>query len=616
MIKNFQRLYGLLGRWKWKYLSAAALLILAIFVRNLEPKILQITVDNVVTYYQSDGSNGQFGDDFFSKLFYWVLPELTAENLTVILLTLGLIYVVISLLRGGLLISSHTLKAASSEKSVKHLRDKLFAHIQKLPLEYFNRISKGELIQRSTGDIDTIRNFILGDVVELVRVTAIFVFAFIMMFAIDPVYAFISVALSPLIIGSSYIFFKRERVVWEKHEEEADKLNAIVQENLNGIRVVQAFANEQFEIDKFDRQNREKLAIGIKHNRLHTFFWPLSDLLVNLQIIISIMAGGYFTIQHQITIGELISFYAYILMIAWPMRQVGRVLSKIGMALVATSRIYDILDAEKEPLDGKGIYRRFIGEIEFRNVSFKYDDNAEEYTLKDLSFLVRPGEKMALIGPTGSGKSTIIKLLAGLYEPDEGEIFIDGQNIRQFARQELRQRLGIVLQTPFLFSTTVKENIAYADPEMNEDDIINSAKTAQLHNVRDSLPDGYETLVGEKGVTLSGGQKQRVALARTLASRPDILVLDDVTSAVDTHTEHAIFSALENRMDGITTIIISHRITSIQQADRVIVLDNGRIVQEGSYYDLERIDGYYRQINEIQTSLESEILDDMALKKE
>lgn len=610
MIENLHRLFNVLDRWKWHYAFAAALLILGIFVRSLTPKVIQITVDNVISFFQSGGTEIVMADDAVTNLFYKVLPEMTPANLGWVLISLGVIYMIISALRGGLILGASTLAASSTENAVKRLRDRLFAHIQKLPMQYFTKVSRGELIQRSTGDIDTVKGFIHGHVIDIIRVIAIFTFAFTMIYIANPTMAYVSVIMSPFMLLSSYFFFKKERKVWQEHEAEADKLNDIVQENLNGIRTVKAFANESYEMKKFDGQNRKKLAVGLKHSLLHTFFWPLSDMLMYFQIIISVLVGGFFAITQQITIGELMAFYTYFMMIAWPMRQIGRTLSKLGMTMVAIERIYEILNAEEEPQHGSKRIERLHGNIEFRNVSFKYDKEATEYTLKDVSFKLTPGEKVAIIGPTGAGKSTIINLLAGLYEPDEGEIFIDGENIRQFSKKDLRKQIGFVLQTPFLFSTTVKENITYASPGAEEDVVETSAKVAQVHTIEDVLADGYDTMVGEKGVTLSGGQKQRVALARTLVAMPDILILDDVTSAVDTETEHAIFDALAEPMGRKTTILISHRITSIQQADRILVLENGRIVQKGNDAELEAQNGYYKEIHGIQSALEEEIQQD------
>ena len=605
MIRELRRLFGVLGHWKWHYVLSSFLMILALFARSLEPKILQIAVDNVITFFSSDGAEGQFSDDAISQLFYRILPEISVENTGRVLLVLGGIYLLISVLRGGFLLAAHALKASSTEKAIKRLRDRLFAHIQKLPLSYFTTISKGELIQRSIGDIQTVRRFILGQVVELIRMLAIFLFSFYMMYIIDPRYALISVVFGPVLVISSFLFFRKESKVWREHEAEADKLNTIVQENLNGIRTVQAFANEDFEIARFGEQNDRKMNIGLKQVLLHTLYWPGSDFVVNLQTTLSIVAGGYFAISQAITVGELLAFYSYIMMVSWPMRQVGRVLSQMGMALVAVERIYEVLLAEEEVQDGRILNEAVQGEIEFRNVSFAY--TAGEAVLKNISFKIEAGEKIAIIGPTGSGKSTVINLLVGLYDPDEGEILIDGTNILEIAKKSLRQRIGVAMQNAFLFSTTVRGNMAYTDPDIEEEAILESAEVAQVKQIEPVLPNGYETLVGEKGVSLSGGQRQRVSIARTLVADPDVLVLDDVTSAVDTETERAILEGLDQAMGAKTTIIVSHRINTILKAERILVLSNGELVQEGTHAELQKQPGYYREIHTIQSAIEAEI---------
>ncbi len=604
MNKHIQQLINILGPWKWHYISSSLLLLMAVLIRTLEPKVLQVAVDNVVAFSQSGGSEGQFGADAISRAFQWLLPAVNMNNLGWVLICLGLIYIGIAVLRGGFFLGANALTATSTEKAMKRLRDRLFWHIQHLPLSHFNKITRGELIQRCTGDISTIRAFVLNQIVEVIRLTAIFIFSFTMMAIVSWKFALIAVALMPIILIMSYIFFKKEKKVWEAHEAEADKLNNMVQENLNGIRLVQAFANEEYEKEQFDAQNKRKLNIGLKHVDLHVHFWPISDLLVFGQFIISVLAGGYFAIIGELTLGQLVSFYAYIWMVSWPMRQAARVLSQMGMAVVAMNRISEILNAPIEADEGTERTVPIKGAITFHNVHFAY---GEEQVLNGISFRINPGEKVALVGATGAGKSTIIHLLTRLYAPDTGSITIDDEPIEAFAKPYLRKAVGVVMQKPFLFSTTVKENMAYINTEADGAAIEQAAAAAQVDRFKEVLVNGYETVVGEKGVTLSGGQKQRVALARTLLSVPDVLVLDDVTSAVDTQTEHAIFKALEEYMHQKTTIIISHRITSIQQADRILVIDAGKVVQEGTHEQLVTQEGYYKEIHTLQAVLEKEI---------
>jgi len=334
---------------------------------------------------------------------------------------------------------------------------------------------------------------------------------------------------------------------------------------------------------------------------------------VHLQITISIFAGGYFALNGIISVGEYIAFYSYAMMVTWPMRRVPQLVSEMGMTSVAIKRVYSILNQPEEDYSGSwNQSRKLKGDIEFENVVFRYDKNSCDNILNGISFLVKRGEKIALLGPTGSGKSTIISLLMRFYEPDSGSIRIDGRNIHEYSKEYLRSRFGVVLQRPFLFSTSIKENIAYVKPDTKIDEVVESAKLANIHGIiEEDFPDSYDTLVGEKGVTLSGGQKQRVTLARTLLKNPDILVLDDSTSSVDSETEYAIQRALRRILKGKTTFIIAHRITSIQDCDRIIVLEKGRIAESGTHEELIKSNGFYRKIYDIQVSIEDEIDSDM-----
>ncbi|MDX2247073.1 MAG: ABC transporter ATP-binding protein [Bacteroidia bacterium] len=605
MTASLRNLFRTLDRYKWQYLVSALLLILSIVFRSFEPKILQIAIDGVISLNQETPLTDEIAKDGVSLLFYQFLPSFSVQNVSRLLLALAIMYVAISLFRGGFLFAADVIKSWCSEKVAKKMRDQAFAHIQQLPLSYFSKITRGELIQRCTGDIDTIKGFLKDQVIEIIRVAAIFGFSFWMMALVNLNYALISVSLTPLIGISAYWFFRKEKAIWRLHEAESDKLSDMVQENLNGIRLVAAFANEKYEIERFSKQNIRKRNIGFRHNNVHALFWPFSDLLGFIQIAVSIFVGGFFVVRGQITVGELVSFFTYIFMVAWPMRQLGRILSNMGMAVVAMERISEIMAEGQESQDGDQA-AQIKGAISFRNVSFRYRKE-EEPVLQQINFTIHPGEKVAIIGPTGAGKTSITRLLLRLFDPEEGIILLDGKPLSEYSRKSVRQKIGLALQKPFLFSTTIRKNIAYTQPQADEDQVTLVAGIAQVAEIRDIFPQGYETLVGEKGVTLSGGQKQRVALARTLLPGPDVLILDDITSAVDTETEQEIFKALRGILASKTTLIISHRITSIQQADRILVLDKGKVIQEGTPAELEKIPGYYREIFQVQSSLEEEI---------
>ncbi|MGB0931773.1 MAG: ABC transporter ATP-binding protein [Chitinophagales bacterium] len=606
-MQNLYKLFSILDKWKHYYLGAAILLIFSTFVRMLEPKVLQVAIDGVIVYFQSNGAQQPEANDPFAQLVYNLVPELTLNNLVWVLLCLGLVYLGIAFLRGASMFASSTISSFCTEKAIKQFRDKLFAHLQKVPLTFHATTSTGEIIQKSTGDVETVRRFMLNQVVDVILLSSIFVFSFWMMASVHLTYSLIAVASVPFIVWTSYIFFKRERKVWEEHEAEQDKLTGIAEENLSGIRVVQAFAQEQSEMEKFEGQNQKKLAIGKRHAMLHAFFWPFSDALIHLQIAVSIMAGGYFTLTNQITIGELTSFYTYAIMVTFPMRRLGRVVSQMGMAIVAMERISKIMDTPEEDYSGfEG--ENLKGEIVFKNVWFKYPEaKEEEYVLQDVSFKIAAGQQVALMGPTGAGKTTIIALLTRFFEPTKGEIILDGKPLELYSKTFLRRQIGVVLQNAFLFSTTIKGNIAYTQTEVNDEAIIDAAKAASIHDIMHVFPEGYDTLVGEKGVALSGGQKQRVTLARTLLESADILVLDDATSAVDTETEYNIQMSLKEKVEGKTTIIIAHRITAVQRADKIIVIEKGKVTAEGNHKALSQQEGFYQQVYNVQAEMEAEL---------
>ncbi|MGB1247798.1 MAG: ABC transporter ATP-binding protein [Chitinophagales bacterium] len=601
-MRNLNSLLNLLSKWKAQYIGAILLLIFGIFFRSLEPMIIQILVDYVLPFFTNIEME-KMSDS--AQIMIDLLPDIEDSSPKKFLLALALLYIIFAVCRGILVLIAKALNADASESAIKQLRDKIFGHIQRLPMAYFSSSKTGEMTQRATGDIETVKRFLMNQVVEVIRLSAIFIFSFIMMYRANSNYALLAITFVPFIIISTYIFFKKEKKIWRLHEDESDKLNNLTQENLNGIRVVKAFAQEENEIDRFEKQNKNKFNIAIEHAKLHTFFWPFADILVHGQIILSIIAGGIFAVKGFITIGELMSFYTYAIMVAWPLRQASRVVSEMGMALVAMDRIQHILDAEEEDMQGAIFSQKIKGNIEFRNVSFRYSEQ-EEWALQNVNFKINAGENVTIFGPTGAGKSTIIKLLMRLYEPTSGEIFIDNIAIKEIAKKEVRQHVGVALQKAFLFSNSIEKNIGYVDNEPDFSIVESKAKTAGLGQVNIDFVEGFETKVGEKGVSLSGGQKQRVSLARTLYSNPSILILDDVTSAVDTITESEILQGLKE--EGKRTCLnITHRLSATPFADKIMVVENGTITGLSTHNEMCKENKYYSQINAIQLSLEEEI---------
>lgn len=612
-MRNLKKLFEILDRWKFYYIFSGVFLIISISIRMLEPRVLQIAIDGVIQFF-ANGGTGKLKEDFFTRAFYALLPEMRIDNLNLILISLGLLFLGLSLLRALFMFVSSSISASSTEKAIKKLRDKLFYHLQLLPMSFHSKTPTGEMIQRCTGDVETVRKFVSMQVVETLRMSALFLAAFVMMWTIDWVYALIAISVLPIIVTGSIYFFKRESDVWTEHEKRQDKLTAMVQENLSGIRIVKAFAKEAYEIDKFTKQNADKKKWGLKLVKLHSFFWPSSEFFVYLQIAVSIFAGGYFTLKGRISVGEYVAFYSYAALITWPMRRLAQLVSEMGMATVAIDRIYSILNSKEEDYSGEDSNGESLeGIVEFDNVYFRYNKEQPDYVLNGVTFRINGGEEIALLGPTGSGKSTIISLLMRFYEPESGCIRIDGVDIRSYSKSYLRNRIGVVLQKSFLFSTTIKNNIAYSNTDIHIEEIVESAKVAKIHEIiEEAFPDSYETVVGEKGVTLSGGQRQRVAIARTLLKEPDILVLDDSTSSVDTETEFQIQNALDGVLKDKTTIIIAHRITSVQRCSKIIVLEKGKVTEFGTHNELINQNGFYKKMYEIQSLIDEEIRNDEA----
>lgn len=602
-MKYLRQLFTLLGTWKPYYLGSALLLMLSMLVRSLEPKILQIAIDGVITWHNAGGLQAYQPADAISRWLYAWLPTLTLANSLQMLALLVLMYTFIALLRGASMFASSVLSAYCTEHAIKELRDRLFLHLQLLPLTFFGKLSTGEIIQRCTGDIETVKKFISRQLVDCLMLLSLLLFSFVMIYAVLPILAWVAVLLLPLIIYTSFRFGMREGSLWEIHEAEQDKLTSIVEENLSGVRVVKAFAQEDAEIAKFDQQNAAKRAIGFRHIMLHANFWPLSDWLLHAQMTIALFVGGYYALLGYITVGELAAYYTYAASVSFPMQRLGRIVSEMGMAIVAMERLSNILDATEEDYRGNAPQHPILGAIEFQNVSFKYQPDDTDWALRHVSFRIEAGQRVAFLGQTGAGKSTIISLLLRFYEPTEGVIYLDGKPLHSYHKTYLRQRLGVVLQKPFLFSTSISQNIAYTQPSVPHADIERVSRAAGIHEIVDIFADGYDTMVGEKGVTLSGGQKQRIALARTLLQNPDVLILDDTTSAVDTETEYAIQQALHAYMYQKTAIIIANRIAAVSQCDQIIVLQKGSIVQQGTHQTLLLDEGFYRRVYEVQNAV-------------
>jgi ATP-binding cassette subfamily B protein len=525
-------------------------------------------------------------------------------------LALSAVAAVLVTMVGGCFLYLRGLTAAiASEAIVRRLREELYRHLHALQARFYDTADTGDLVQRCSSDVETLRVFLSSDVVEIGRAILLVLTVTPILFWMDPRLAWVSLSLLPFIFLGAFVFFTKVKALFQVTDEAEGELTAVLQENLTGIRVVRAFARQEFEIAKFAQRNA---AFRDHNNRLIALmgkYWGTQDLFSQGQIALVLFTGALFVMDGSMTVGTLFAFLTYIGMIIWPIRQLGRVLTDSGKAVVALGRMNDILRESEESLEPAPRPGRADGAIEFKGVTFGYA--ADRPVLRDLSFSARAGETIALVGAPGSGKSTIIRLLLRLYPYSAGSITIDGQEIAGVSRQWLRSQIGVVLQDPFLYSRTVAQNLRVGRPDAPEEHLVQAARDAAIHDSIERLQEGYGALVGERGVTLSGGQRQRLALARALLKDPPVLVLDDSLSAVDTGTEARILAALKARKGRHTTIVIAHRLSSVRHADRILVLEEGRLVQHGDHATLIAQTGPYRRLCEIQGALDEQIQRDM-----
>lgn len=492
----------------------------------------------------------------------------------------------------------------ASESMAKRLRDLLYRHLNEVPYDYHKHVSTGDLVQRCTSDVNTVRRFVSVQLMEIVRVIFMFVTALIMMLSIDRTMALLSMVTLPLLTLSSFVYFRFVRKYFNEADEAEGELSTAIQENLTGVRVVRAFGQQRTEYDKFTKLNQAYRKKNEKLVHLLGFYWGSSDAVGFLQIALTLVLGVWYHFHtkdniNPFTLGNIYLFVSLTSRLIWPVRQLGRVLADMGKATVSLNRLNEILSVEKEAEPGRALTDcNLVGDIEFDHVCFGYD--APNDVLDDISFKVRAGQTVAILGSTGSGKSSLVQLLQRLYTVTSGEIRINGTPINDIDHRVLRRNVAIVLQEPFLYSRTIRENIKFACADADDEEMFSVAKEAAVHDVIMEFADGYDTMVGERGVTLSGGQQQRVAIARALMQKAPIQIFDDSMSAVDTETDAKIRAALRKRHGDGILFLISHRITTLCESDCILVLEHGKLVQMGSHEELMQQDGLYRRIAEIQ----------------
>lgn len=496
--------------------------------------------------------------------------------------------------------------AIASENIARKLRNDLYRHLQHLPFAYHVKAQAGELIQRCTSDVDTIRRFLALQVMEVVNTVLMVVIAMSILLPRSVPITLYSLILVPPLFCFATWFFKMVHKSFEVADEADGVLNAVLQENLSGVRVVRAFGQQEREVEKFDRVNNDLRKKNLRLNELLAIYWGGGDAISMTQTLLTLVVCIIYACNGWITVGTLIVFTSTLGMLLFPIRQLGRTLSDAGKAMVSMKRVQAILHEEAEPDEPNALKPDLHGDIVFDHVSFAYpDDNVP--VLRDVSFTIPAGKTAAVLGGTGSGKSTMMYLLQRLYAPTSGKITIGGVDIQQIDRKYLRAHVGLILQEPFLYSKSIRENVGITAPEQEAERIEHAADIASASGFIAKADKGWETVVGERGVTLSGGQKQRIAIARTLLKDNNILIFDDSLSAVDTETDAQIRAALRHEQKDVTTLIISHRVTTLSQADLILVLENGQITQQGTHAELCSQPGLYQRINSIQNALEEEL---------
>lgn len=594
-MNSFKKLMNFMTGNKLLYIFAIIAVGIATVFSTIIPLLIKFTLDSILNSNPIDNSilayltNLIGGTDYIFKNI-WLI---------------GLSIIVLTIFRGYFMYLKGKLAAQASENTAKNMRNVLYNHLQRLPYDYHVKSETGDLIQRCTSDIETIRRFLATQFVTLGQAIFMLFITLAVMLSLNTKLTLVAMIIVPFIFAFSLIFFQKVKTAFTNSDEAEGRMSTSLQENLTGMRVVRAFARESYEIDKFDKKNKEFTDLNYKLVRLFAFYWSFSDLLCLSQAAIVLIYGSWLTHTGVISLGTLTVFITYESMLLWPVRQMGRILADMGKATVSLKRIQHILDEPLEDLASGDSDHKILGSIEFKNVSFSYDDKVS--VLNNISFNVKSGQTLAILGPTGSGKSSLVHLLTRLYDYSDGSILIDGINIRDINKSYLRKNIGLILQEPFLYAKTIGENIKIAKRNASHTELISSAQIACVHDVIEEFDKGYDTLVGEKGVSLSGGQKQRIAIARTLINDCPVIIFDDSLSAVDTETDINIRTALKSVNKSASKIIISHRVSSLSEADLILVLDKGEIIESGTHDSLINNKGLYHRVWNLQNNFDENL---------
>ena len=593
---KFKMMLGFTHKLKRFFVFSILTAIVATFLSFLAPLIVGFTVDSVI------GDQG-------TTLPYpvmWIFETLNRQGtLFSALLVCAVMIAATELISGAFNYLSRVNMARGSERMINNLRINLYAHTQNLPFEWHTNNQTGDIIQRCTSDVETVRRFVFNQLIEVIRTAILITIAIIIMFSLNVVMATVVTLFMPFVIAYTFFFFRRIAKKFLLADEAEGALMVRVQENLTGVRVVRAFGREIYETEQFDEKNEDFTNKWIKLGGTLGVYWGIGDAVSLLQMFSVIAVGAYLAMTSTFTVGELLVFLGYTNMLMWPVRQLGRIVNEMSRAGVSLGRIKEILDVPEETDSPDSITPPVDRDIVFENVSFAYE---EQPVLKDVSFTVKNGTTFGILGATGSGKSTITYLLNRLYDlpEDGGKITIGGVDISKIKKGYLRRNIGLVLQEPFLFSKTILENIDIASRKGDLAKVREKARIAAVDDNIEGFSKGYDTIVGERGVTLSGGQKQRVAIARTLMMDAPIMVFDDSMSNLDMETDAQIRESLREDTEGSTVILISHRISTLMKADVIMVLEDGKVEEIGSHAELVQKEGIYRRIYDLQSGYVSD----------
>ncbi|WP_163970804.1 ABC transporter ATP-binding protein [Oceanobacillus halotolerans] len=568
---TFQKLKEFYWPYRKYFIFSLIFLLFVTAITVVYPIVLQLTIDEVVL-----------------KERYPLIPYI------------AILFFIMMLVKGVATYFHQYLGDLFGVTSVYTLREALYDKLQVLSFRYYDNAKTGDLMSRLTADVEGFRFFLSFGFAELLRITLLILFSLAVMFYYSIPLALVTMAAMPFLAVVVFQFDKRVHPAFRKIRKSFGHLNTRVQENISGMNTVKSLSREDFEIGRFSDRNRRYRQYYLNTAKIWSRYFPLMEFIGNVCAVALLAFGGYLVINNNLGLGELVAFFSLVWYILGPLMNLGFIINQFSQAKASGERLLEILEVKEDIVESdQAIDVAIKGHVTFRNVTLTYVEN-DDAALKQINFDAPPGKVIGLIGATGSGKTSITQLITRFYEPEDGDVLVDGRPIQDYTLTSLRKNIGFVLQEPFLFSTTIRQNISYGNPEVSEERIRDAAKRAQAHDFITEMPDGYDTMLGERGMGLSGGQKQRIAIARAICIDPSILVLDDATSAVDMETEFNIQKALKEVMKNRTTFIIAHRISSLKHADEILVLEDGKIAERGNHDTLLQKGGIYKRIYDIQ----------------